>query len=147
MKFYVLGFMFDSSKSHVVLINKLRPEWQVGKLNGVGGHIESNESDESPVQAMVREFKEETGRDTNYYNWEHICTMSRYGDFECYVFRSFVSDLFNIKSITDEKVEIYPVSPLPPNVISNLPWLIPLCLDNNNYTVPYCVHAWVGGRD
>jgi 8-oxo-dGTP diphosphatase len=41
---YVLGFLFDPSQKDVVLIKKLKPEWQKGKLNGVGGKIEEGES-------------------------------------------------------------------------------------------------------
>lgn len=57
MKSYVLGFVFSRNHDKVVLIEKARPEWQAGRLNGVGGHIET---DESPEQAMAREFREET---------------------------------------------------------------------------------------
>ena len=52
MKEYVVGFMF----SEEILKNK--PDWQAGRLNGVGGKVEPNEY---PDQAMVREFEEETG--------------------------------------------------------------------------------------
>ena len=39
---YVTGFLFSPDKKSVVLINKNRPAFQVGKLNGVGGKIEEN---------------------------------------------------------------------------------------------------------
>ena len=58
MKLYCCGFMFSKDFSHVLLIEKARPKWQEGKVNGIGGHLESGES---PVDAMVREFEEETG--------------------------------------------------------------------------------------
>ena len=35
MKQYVVGFLFADHDQQVVLIRKLRPEWQAGKLNGV----------------------------------------------------------------------------------------------------------------
>lgn len=54
---YVLGFMFDHEEKHVLLIWKNRPKWQAGKLNGIGGKIEAGET---PLQAMEREFTEET---------------------------------------------------------------------------------------
>jgi hypothetical protein len=39
MKRYVLGFCFGPSFKTVVLIKKkTRPAWQVGRLNGLGGH-------------------------------------------------------------------------------------------------------------
>lgn len=55
---FVLGFCFDIGYHNVLLIEKNRPPWQAGKLNGIGGKIEEGES---PSGAMVREFQEETG--------------------------------------------------------------------------------------
>ena len=40
---YVCGFAFDNTKQYVTLIEKKRPNWQAGYLNGVGGHIEEGE--------------------------------------------------------------------------------------------------------
>ena len=54
---YVLGFVFSLDASRVLLIWKNRPEWQKGKLNGIGGKIEEGEL---PIDAMKREFSEET---------------------------------------------------------------------------------------
>lgn len=61
---YVLGFMFNEDESKVLLIMKNRPAWQAGKLNGVGGKIEAGET---PIQAMEREFAEETGFVAKHY--------------------------------------------------------------------------------
>jgi 8-oxo-dGTP diphosphatase len=57
MKRYVLGFVFDFGYHNVLLILKAKPDWQFGKLNGLGGKIEQGET---PAQAMAREFREET---------------------------------------------------------------------------------------
>lgn len=54
---FVLGFLFSEDGSRVLLVWKNRPAWQNGKLNGVGGKIEPGET---PLQAMKREFLEET---------------------------------------------------------------------------------------
>lgn len=53
---YAVGFYFDRSREHVWLIRKARPDWQAGKLNGIGGKVEPGES---VLQAMRREFEEE----------------------------------------------------------------------------------------
>ena len=66
---YVVGYCFDPYFEHVVLIEKARPEWQAGKLNGVGGKIEPKET---PRRAMVREFQEEAG--VYIPAWQHIRT-------------------------------------------------------------------------
>lgn len=68
---YVCGFLFDKQVQRVVLIWKEKPAWQKGKLNGVGGKIEPGET---PYQAMVREFKEETGLQVE--NWQPLASVS-----------------------------------------------------------------------
>lgn len=64
---YCVGFAFYGSD--VVLIRKARPEFQKGLLNGVGGKIEFGES---AVQAMVREFFEETKTQTYNSQWKYF---------------------------------------------------------------------------
>ena len=54
---YVAGFAFNMDGDRVLLVLKKKPAWQNGRLNAIGGKIEANES---PLQAMVREFREET---------------------------------------------------------------------------------------
>jgi hypothetical protein len=48
---YVVGLAFDD-EGRVALIEKNRPAWQRGLLNGIGGKIEG---DEMPVETMIRE--------------------------------------------------------------------------------------------
>jgi 8-oxo-dGTP pyrophosphatase MutT (NUDIX family) len=59
---YVLGFVFNLDKTKVALMRKTKPEWQRGRLNGIGGKIELGETS---ITAMHREFKEETGQPSN----------------------------------------------------------------------------------
>jgi 8-oxo-dGTP pyrophosphatase MutT (NUDIX family) len=70
---YVAGFMFDVANKQVALIRKTKPAWQAGKLNGIGGKIEDGES---PEAAMVREFLEETGCNTDRDDWSHFASLS-----------------------------------------------------------------------
>lgn len=139
MKRYVLGFLFSKNRERVVLIRKNRPVWQAGKLNGVGGHIEENEEARA---AMVREFFEETGVCINPEEWEHIGKMYRNGhnEFECHVYRAFSDKCHNIVQTTDEMPRMYTVESVIGEfvkTISNLPWLIMLCLDQNTEGTPY----------
>lgn len=72
MKYYVLGFYGEADTNRIVLIRKNRPEWCAGKLNGLGGSIEE---DETAVDAMVREFYEESGIQTTPANWRSFITV------------------------------------------------------------------------
>lgn len=62
----VVGFLFDDTGDNVLLIRKNRPDWMAGRLNGIGGKVESGESPES---AMYREFWEETGVTIAWPGW------------------------------------------------------------------------------
>lgn len=68
---YVLGFIFDSYAEKVLLIEKQRPNWQAGKLNGIGGKIESGEKS---TAAMVREAFEECHLFSKVGDWLSVAT-------------------------------------------------------------------------
>lgn len=129
---YVCGFLVSMDGKSVVLIQKARPEWQRGRLNGVGGKIEEGET---PLQAMRREFREETR--VNVDEWEHRVTIKgkdtdNAGEWEVLFFRAVASDLkmeMACVQRSDEPRGVFNVERLPPEVIPNLRWLIPLCLD------------------
>ncbi len=68
MTHYTLGFLFNKTRDHVVLIRRAKKDWQQGLLNGIGGHIEPGES---VVGCMGREFREETGTNLPTTYWHH----------------------------------------------------------------------------
>jgi len=128
MKRYTVGFIFDAEISQVVLIQKNRPDWQKGKLNGIGGRIE--EVEES-VAGMVREAQEETGLKTKPEQWVFLGTIERdeYGsvvDFYALIHNGMLEE---IVSCTDESVEWYAVDNLPDQVLTNIPWLVAYARD------------------
>lgn len=57
---YVLCFVQDGF--YTLVLEKVRPEWQKGRLNLPGGKIEPGET---PEEAAVRELYEETGLETD----------------------------------------------------------------------------------
>ena len=122
---YCLGFMFNEKQTDVLLIEKKRPIWQMGKLNGLGGKVESGESS---LEAMIREFKEECCIENT--EWTYKLTM--YGeDWSVDVFTANTDDVFDYKSLEDEEVLLIPINELDKfDCIPNVHWLIPLCLDS-----------------
>lgn len=123
----VVGFMFNKNETDVLLIEKKKPVWQFGKFNGIGGKVEK---DETYGRAMCREFQEETG--ISWGDWKYVITMSG-DDWEVQVFTAKTDEVFDYKQMEDEKVHLIPINELDHyEHVSNLRWLIPMCLDNND---------------
>lgn len=120
---YVVGFAIRSN-STVVLIQKRRPDWQAGKYNGVGGHVEEGETLRG---AMFREFEEETG--ARVHNWEHFVTLTDSTNWSVAFFGTMTN--IPVKTTTDEMISEHLVSQLPKNVVPNLYWLIPMYFHRN----------------
>ncbi len=123
---YVVGFLFSSSMGQLVLIEKQRPEWQAGKCNGVGGKIEPGETDHD---AMVREFREETGKEIA--TWTRFCTLN--GDWgTLYCFYAVAEDYNKVETVTDEEILLWDVDFVMDNrrseIIPNIRWLIQMAI-------------------
>ena len=127
---YVAGFMFNKEKTKVALIRKIRPEWQNGFLNGIGGKVEPGECS---IDAMCREFEEETSLKTFYYDWKKLIELHGNKDEWCVTFYfsdTLLDDFEKLVSVTDEKIEIIDVSNIDnEKIIPNLSWLIKMCFD------------------
>lgn len=102
MKNYVLGFAFDK-RGAVALICKARPDWQEGKWNGIGGHVEKGEI---PSAAMAREFMEETTMRIRATDWRFCGQLHKAGEYRCSVYTSIVADL-RVQTNTDEAVKVF----------------------------------------
>jgi 8-oxo-dGTP diphosphatase len=126
MKEYVAGFLFNKTREDVVLVHKLRPPWQAGKYNGVGGKIEAGET---PHEAMQREFFEETGHQRN--DWESFCSLTG-DDFKVYFYWAVDEDISlhgKVFTKTDEPINIKSLLDITlNNALPNLQWLIPMAL-------------------
>lgn len=127
---YSVGFLH--SDNEIVLIEKNRPDWQKGLLNGVGGHIEK---DETPKQCMQREFWEETGVLIPLKDWKHFLTLE--GDYaRIYVYAAEAGSelLYKTRTLTDEKVGVYSLWKTSMiNTVPNLNWIIPMMLQRDKY--------------
>jgi 8-oxo-dGTP diphosphatase len=123
---FVCGFMFDALDigARVLLTQKQRPKWQAGKLNGIGGEVNRGESFN---QAMMREFREETGN--SFDKWTYFCRM-RYIDHETIHFFYGVGALFyECKTQTDEPLINLSVQTLIhhyDHCVADVRWLVPM---------------------
>lgn len=126
---YTLGFIFDGQWDRVLLVDKLRPEWQHGYLNGIGGKIEQSET---IYEGIKRETKEESNLDIGIKSWTHYASLfGPLGNVAICVSR-YLGELTNAVQMTDERIDWYPTGKLPVRCISNLNWLIPLAIDALN---------------
>jgi 8-oxo-dGTP diphosphatase len=141
VKRYVLGFAFFQNK--VVLIRKNRPEWQAGKLNGVGGKIEP--TDQNAFAAMAREFYEEAGVLLRPHRWRHVLLME-WPDAQVFVMSALLtpSEADCVRTKTDEEVSWH--SDIPDDVIPNLRYIVPLCMeyDFDPTRTPVLYYKWKG---
>lgn len=139
MKKYVLGFAFSKDRKELILIEKQKPAWQAGKLNGVGGKVEEGES---AIFAMCREFKEETGVSTSIDQWHYFGSMNFQNDImgggaNIFMFRMFDDIIEGCQTMEEEEIlrvntdtclDVFTCMP-------NLPILIPLALSTEfNFT-------------
>jgi 8-oxo-dGTP diphosphatase len=131
-KRYVVGFVFSLDCRNVLLIRKNRPVWQAGKLNGIGGEIERNES---PAAAMVREFAEECGIILPLKAWSLFASIRDSRGWWVDFFYAKYSEIGDAQSLTDEEVELVPVNQIAQApCLPNLRWLIPMALSMSSET-------------
>lgn len=131
---YCCGFAFDTGRRHVVLIEKKKPEWQKGKLNGVGGKVEAGEV---PLQAMTREFAEETGIYVPHIQWTDVAILEGQ-DWRVHFYQTTLAADARPRTMTDEEVSWYRVESVlrREDLMPNLRVLIPLALDTSGIRRP-----------
>jgi 8-oxo-dGTP pyrophosphatase MutT (NUDIX family) len=125
---YVLGFAFCPNLVQVLVINKTKPDWQVGLLNGVGGSIEEGEA---PLRAMAREFHEETGHIVAMTEWKRFATLNYEPGCIVHCFTTRLDKQFSPRkdNPNGERARWRSVdTSYEPNYIPNLKWLIPMAL-------------------
>jgi 8-oxo-dGTP diphosphatase len=155
---YVCGFAFHSLdgnvRPRVVLVRKVKPDWQAGKLNGVGGKIEAGES---PEQAMSREFHEETGVIIYPECWQVFATMN-FPKAEVVFLRCFMESARTAatQTVWSDEVQAHISEPIEhrlvrgideipeDRIMPNIRWAIPMAFHQeggrNLVTVDYTEH-------
>lgn len=129
---YVVGFLFSTDERRVVLMEKKRPNWQLGKLNGPGGKVQD---EETPYDAMKREFMEEAGAVVTF--WRPFCYM-RHGENRIIFF--VAKEDVPVRTTTDEPVRWYDLddeadcTEVAEKMLPNCAWLLPMAVDKDKVT-------------
>jgi len=122
---YVLALLFTADRRRVVLMHKSRPAWQAGRVNALGGKLHAGES---ALDAARREVREEGGVDVA--SWEEFLVWDD-PVYRMHAVRAFDDAALQAYSAEDQAVFVADVAALPPNLIDNLRWLVPLALDRD----------------
>lgn len=158
-RLYVVGLCFDLTLTEVLLLKKTHPEWQNGKWNGPGGLIQENET---PHQAVSREFLEETGILIKPEEWTMAISYEGMDnpdeEYSIYYLKALLSNKVRplFPPPTDElpkwlMIESLMVDNYWPNkciphdciLIPNLKWIIPAALDLQALEIHVYEKRWV----
>jgi 8-oxo-dGTP diphosphatase len=131
MKQLVVGFLFNEELTEAVLIRKHRPSWQVGLLNGMGGHVEPGEEFD---QAMQREGCEESSIDLA---WTRFAMVFIGQETLIAFYYATTPQWRDARTVTDEPIAFvglddpeYGELAKRTDLIPNLKWLIPMALNH-----------------
>jgi 8-oxo-dGTP diphosphatase len=122
---YVLALLFTADGREVVLVRKTRPAWQAGRVNALGGKLQDGED---LLLGARREVREESGVDVD--GWEEFLVWDD-PEYRLRAVRAFDDAARRARTAEDQDVFLARVDRLPPNVIDNLRWIIPLALDRD----------------
>ncbi len=122
---YVLALLFTADGREVVLVRKTRPAWQAGRVNALGGKLQDGED---LLLGARREVREESGVDVD--GWEEFLVWDD-PEYRLRAVRAFDDAARQARTAEDQDVFLARVDRLPPNVIDNLRWIIPLALDRD----------------
>lgn len=116
-------------RDRLLFIRKLKPDWQIGLLNGVGGKIEEGET---PLQAMSREWHEES-HGTPSPEWQALASFEFVGGSKVHFFKAQSNELeyFRLHGRKNDAGERFEALAMEhalrrDDLIPNLKWLIPL---------------------
>lgn len=131
---YAAGFLFSEDRHQVALVRKVKPEWQAGRLNAIGGKIEPGET---PLACMVREFAEETGVQTTPSQWAPVATLKGSG-FAVHFYAAFSDQVYDVQTVEEEEISVGYVDAFlgDPALIPNLRVFLPLALDMTGIAKP-----------
>ena len=126
IKHYVVSFLFTPDFKNVWMIEKQKPEWQKGCLNGIGGKVEN---EETYKEAAIRELTEESGIFKN--DISEVGSMSGKNNngenFKAVIFTGITDE--QLFTTTNENIELIKINEIKNfNHIENVPMIVESCL-------------------
>ncbi len=124
----VVGLCFDLSRNMVAMVHKLSgPACVIGNWNGVGGKVDPGET---PIQAMAREFREETGVDLPESEWSQFAELNA-TNYDLFFFQAASTEVFQCRTMEKEPIKVWLARDLlgESNVMHNMRWMIPFLQD------------------
>lgn len=137
MKEFSLGFIFNATGDRVLLVHKQKPEWQAGKINGIGGKLEEGET---PEECIARETFEEARLTIPSQAWIFLGLKSETSATIHIFMTIYEGDTSDAQKGDYEEVEWFPTDNLPENCIPNLWWMIPFAQEQMLGTDPGTFH-------
>lgn len=147
MSIYVVGFAFDHPGEHGLFVEKTHPSWQRGRMNGLGGKVDSGER---PNDAMARKFREET-RGTLVGSaayrpdgWRHVASLVG-DDWQSLVYTTRlnfmdISALNGTFNDEHERLVALALGELPyRRTLPNVLYLVPLCVYERTVQTPVII--------
>ncbi len=136
INYYVLCFLFGpafNQQDEVLLIRKKRPRWMRGKLNGVGGKVETPETAQDALSRIV---SKETGLDITGHTMGEPFTTLHFSNTRNIVFCYTSNRKYtrSAQTMTDEAVAHYgyPQCLQRKDLADHLRWLLPLAVEVNS---------------
>lgn len=137
---YVCGFMMNETE--VILIHKTHPPEQAGSWNGIGGRIRKGEA---PIDAMQREWAEETG-DPVKHKWIEFARI-KFKHCVVYFFTAFEHNMPALMQMTDEEVDVFPIGELNNHdLVEHVDWLVLLAKNHRALNLPVLIRSADGGK-
>ena len=128
---FTIAFPFTPDLQHVFLVEKNRPAWQAGHLNGIGGHKKAGES---YLACCIREVLEEAN--IRLCDWRHFGTMTFVdATVKCYAAILSHGAVPAVKSRTDEPIRQLSLTDVVIHrhrCLSNIPWLVNAAFEHLN---------------
>lgn len=125
---YVVGLCFDPTYNMVAMVLKRSgPPCVIGNWNGVGGKIDPGET---PVQAMAREFREETGVQVPEEDWNQFAVLNA-NDYDLHFFQAATPEVFGVRTVEREEIRLWLGRDIiaESNLMHNMRWMIPFLQD------------------